>query len=204
MQKIEQRRAPKQERSQRRVEDVLAATLRLVGERGNDAVSMRAIAAEAGVPVSSVYQYFPDKNALLRALIVRYLDVIRGYLVEAIMGVTNMQQFVGAVDRLLDRLLQMFVDEPSLASLWNAVTANAVLREHDMADTRDIAEQLAAFTQTLAPNADESEVLDAALYLAHVVFYVMRMAYHANEEERARLMREQKKLIALRLGGLAE
>ena len=202
MQKIEQRRAPKQARSQQRVEDILAATLRLVGSRGNDAVSMRAIAAEAGVPVSSVYQYFPDKNALLRALIVRYMDVIRGYLVETIMGVTTIEQLVEAAGGLLDRLLQMFIDEPSLASLWNAVTANTVLREYDMADTREIAEQLAAFTRTLAPDADESEVFDAALYLAHVVFYVMRIAYHADADERQRLMREQKKLIALRLGAL--
>ena len=62
------RRAPRQERSRRRVEAILDATERLVVERGVEALTTRDIADAAGVPVASLYQYFADKEDVLLAL----------------------------------------------------------------------------------------------------------------------------------------
>lgn len=200
---VQPRRAPVQERSRERVEHLLAVTRRLVGQRGNDAVSMREIAAEAGVPISSVYQYYPDKTALLRAIIVQYLDEIRTRLARALGGVATLDDLVDAIDRLIDDLLAMFRSDRDLAPIWTSVLANAVLREHDMKDTREIAEGLAAVLRPLVPAADPSEVLDVALYLAHIVFYALRVAHHAPRDDAQRIVREQKRLIALRLTSLA-
>ena len=197
------RRRPKQDRSVKRVEKVLAATRRLVGQRGNDAVSMREIATEAGVPVSSVYQYFPDKNALLRTLIVRYLDEIRGHIGTVLVGVRSLDDLIAAVGELIDVMWAMFQREPELAAIWSGIQANAVLREADLVDTREIAEAFTALTQALVPAADRRDIHDAALYIAHVAFFALRVAYHAPVEEAESLIREQKYLIALRLRALA-
>jgi AcrR family transcriptional regulator len=62
------RRVPRQERSRRRVEDLLDAAARLVVERGVEALTTRDIAAAAGAPVASLYQYFSDKDDVLLAL----------------------------------------------------------------------------------------------------------------------------------------
>ena len=62
------RRVPTQERSRRRVEELLDAAARLVVSDGVEAVSTREIARAADVPVASLYQYFADKDALLLAL----------------------------------------------------------------------------------------------------------------------------------------
>jgi len=62
------RRVPRQVRSRRRVEDLLDAAARLVVERGVEALTTRDIAAAAGAPVASLYQYFADKEAVLLAL----------------------------------------------------------------------------------------------------------------------------------------
>ncbi|MEM6992127.1 MAG: TetR/AcrR family transcriptional regulator [Myxococcota bacterium] len=196
------RRSPKQERSQRRVEQILDATRGLVGRRGNDAVSMREIAAEAGVSVSSVYQYFPDKNALLRAIIERYLDEIRGEIMGVLATVRTFDDLIAAVAQLIDRLWAMFQREPELAAVWSGIQANATLRAFDMKDTRDIAEAFAALAGTLMPSADEDEVFDVALYIAHVAFFALRIAYHASDEDAASLLREQKRMIVLRLRSL--
>ena len=196
------RRSPKQARSQRRVEALLDATRRLVGRRGNDAVSMREIAAEAGISVSSVYQYFPDKNALLRALIVRYLDEIRTAIFGVLASVESLDDLITGVGELIDTLWAMFEREPELAAIWSGIQANAVLREHDMQDTREIAQGFAALARNLVPNADPDEVFDVAFYTAHVAFFSLRIAHHAPPEEAASLLREQKKLIALRLESL--
>ncbi len=53
------RRDPKQERSRERVEEILRVAMQLVGEKGIDGVTMREIAAAAGGPIASLYQYFP-------------------------------------------------------------------------------------------------------------------------------------------------
>ena len=68
------RRVPIQERSRRRVEELLDATARLVVERGVDALTTRDIAEAAGAPVASLYQYFADKEDLLLALVQRDMD----------------------------------------------------------------------------------------------------------------------------------
>lgn len=62
------RRVPRQERSRRRVEELLDAAARLVVERGLDALTTRDIAEAAGAPVASLYQYFAGKEDLLLAL----------------------------------------------------------------------------------------------------------------------------------------
>src|SRR6478735_5747847 len=68
------RRVPTQERSRRRVEEILDAAARLVVERGVEALSTRDIAQAAGVPVASLYQYFADKEDVLLALAQRDMD----------------------------------------------------------------------------------------------------------------------------------
>lgn len=196
------RRQPKQERSQRRVQAVLDATRSLVGKRGNDAVSMREIAAAAGVSVSSVYQYFPDKNALLRALIDRYLDQMRGLIIQALAEVTSLEDLIVGVEQLLDALWSMFQREPELSAIWSGIQANAVLREHDLQDTRVIAQSFAGLAQSLLPRTDPREIADVALYVSHVAFFALRIAYHAPPDEAQSLLREQKRSIALRLRSL--
>ena len=50
---------------------MLAAAERCFAERGFDAVSVRRVAAEADVPVGSIYRYFPTKEAVLDAVVDR-------------------------------------------------------------------------------------------------------------------------------------
>ncbi len=53
------------QKGERRREGILRATLRLIGLRGADAVTHRAVAAEAGVPLSATTYYFASKDQLL-------------------------------------------------------------------------------------------------------------------------------------------
>lgn len=53
------------QKGERRREEILRATLRLVGVRGPDAVTHRAVAEEAGVPLSATTYYFASKDDLL-------------------------------------------------------------------------------------------------------------------------------------------
>ncbi|WP_234706235.1 TetR/AcrR family transcriptional regulator [Mycolicibacterium setense] len=68
------RRQPVQERSRRRVERIRAAALELLETQGVDAVTTRAIAHRADVPVATVYQFFPNRDAILQEIVSDHLD----------------------------------------------------------------------------------------------------------------------------------
>jgi AcrR family transcriptional regulator len=54
------------------VEALLDATARVLTREGYDRASTNRIAATAGVSVGSLYQYFPNKEALVAALVARH------------------------------------------------------------------------------------------------------------------------------------
>lgn len=71
------RREPKQQRSQRTVEDVLEAVQLVVKRHGTQAITTNRIAEAAGISVGSLYQYFPDKRAIFAALHDQHVDDVR-------------------------------------------------------------------------------------------------------------------------------
>jgi AcrR family transcriptional regulator len=64
-------------------DQILEAALTLLDEGGADAASVRGIAAKVGVAPNGVYTYFPDKAAVVRALVERLLgEVDHGIFVD--------------------------------------------------------------------------------------------------------------------------
>lgn len=68
----EPRKQPRQARSQALVEAILDAATRIVVRAGREAANTNAIAREAGVSIGSLYQYFPNREAVLAALLHRH------------------------------------------------------------------------------------------------------------------------------------
>lgn len=66
--------AARQTRIRVRSEQLLGAAARLMAREGANAVSMQAVAAEAGVSVGLIYRYFGGKDELLLAVICNVLD----------------------------------------------------------------------------------------------------------------------------------
>lgn len=62
------RKAPRQERSKQMRKDLLAGATRVLEKDGAAAFTTNRVAERAGVSVGSVYQYYPDKAALLADL----------------------------------------------------------------------------------------------------------------------------------------
>jgi AcrR family transcriptional regulator len=66
--------AARRARAAMRSEQLLTATARLMEREGSQAVSMQALAEEAGVSVGLIYRYFGGKEDLLFAVILHVLD----------------------------------------------------------------------------------------------------------------------------------
>jgi AcrR family transcriptional regulator len=61
------RKLPRQSRSQATVDAIIEACLQLMEEGDPERVSTNSISERSGVAKGSLYQYFPDKDAIVAA-----------------------------------------------------------------------------------------------------------------------------------------
>ena len=72
------RKTPRQQRSAATVAAILEAAAHILEEEGFDGYTTNAVAARAGVSIGSVYQYFPNRDSVTRALIERRSEALLG------------------------------------------------------------------------------------------------------------------------------
>ncbi len=70
---VPRRRGPRRALTE---DEILDAALGLLDDGGPDAASVRGIAARVGVAPNAVYTYFPDKAAVIKALVERLLGEV--------------------------------------------------------------------------------------------------------------------------------
>lgn len=73
---LEPRKSPVQARSAASVDAILEATIQVLLSEGKERLTTTKVAARAGVSVGTLYQYFPNKSALLQAVLKRHFDHI--------------------------------------------------------------------------------------------------------------------------------
>ena len=84
--RIGPRKSPSQERSRRTVDRILDAATRIFHEQGYTGATTNDIADEADISVGSLYQYFPNKDALLVALTQRHIATTTTDLTNLLLG----------------------------------------------------------------------------------------------------------------------
>jgi len=72
---INPRKSPAQERSRFTVEQIVQAATQVFAERGYAGATTNHIAERAGVSIGSLYQYFPNKEAILVTLAKRHVEI---------------------------------------------------------------------------------------------------------------------------------
>jgi AcrR family transcriptional regulator len=78
------RRTPKQARAQDTVEVIFEATAQILRRKGKSALNTNYIAECAGISVGTLYQYFPDKEAILVEMARRELEADHAAVMKAI------------------------------------------------------------------------------------------------------------------------
>ncbi|NGO14677.1 TetR/AcrR family transcriptional regulator [Streptomyces sp. HC44] len=109
------RRAPVQRRSAERLTRILDACADLLDEVGYDALSTRAVAVRAGVPIGSVYRFFGNKRAMADALAQRNLDRYAERVTRRLEAADGDGGWRAAMDAVLDEYLTMKRTAPGFA-----------------------------------------------------------------------------------------
>lgn len=112
-------RTPRQARSQARVDRILSAAHCLIARDGIGATSMKRIAAEADVSMASIYQYFPDRGAIVAELCRRALNANGHSMREALTPAPNtLTELLDICVDLLRAYHRLLRDEPVLRAAW--------------------------------------------------------------------------------------
>ena len=103
---VNQRKTPVQRRSAATVEFVLDAAARILDEEGLAGLNTNAVARRAGISVGSLYQYFPGKEAIVSALILKAHERIVDGL-EHLLDTTTTVSPDAAIDAMLNMVLDL-------------------------------------------------------------------------------------------------
>ncbi|HEY5820081.1 MAG TPA: TetR/AcrR family transcriptional regulator [Mesorhizobium sp.] len=188
------RKEPAQQRSKERVERMLAAASALIAERGSDAMRMAEVAERADVSIGSLYQFFPDKAAIIRALAERYTTASRACIDEALAEVADLDGLLMAFGGLLDTYYAICLAEPVMRDIWSATQADKPLRELELADSRASARTLVDAWRRVRPEADTEALSSAAFLIWQLGEATMRLAVSVDRAEGDRLVAAYKRM----------
>jgi AcrR family transcriptional regulator len=187
------RRTPKQKRGQQRVEQILDAAARLVVSEGYENVSTNAIAGEAETSIGSLYQFFPNKEAIYLALAQRYVDELSGLLTQMAADEDETLSFPVRFEHLLDQLAQFYIENPGFQPLLFGSYKTAV-----MASGEEILNQMIEGVDAiLARNTDIPEPprrMQASI-IVHTLKSTLPLIVTKDEAESQRAILEIKRLM---------
>ncbi len=111
------RHVPAQARSRARLRRVLDAADEVLAQEGAAAMTTTRIALAAGVPIGSVYRYFPDKETIVEALAIRYWSDFED-LVAAAAELDEVAPLEDPGAVVIDALAAGFRARPGFLALW--------------------------------------------------------------------------------------
>ncbi|WP_084317257.1 TetR/AcrR family transcriptional regulator [Actinospica robiniae] len=217
------RREPRQARSRARVAQILAAADEILSTEGFEALTVRRIAQEAAVPVGSIYQFFPDKAAVVDALARGYIgefDVAIEALVadaeayaaehgvDAVVesgdgGSTKGGGWADPVGRLVDEFADLYRSRPGYVALWSGRHLSPELARADEANNLAIAAGVRRILVARGILADGPELDLDAQVAVRVADVLLQFAFGRAPGGDEAVLAELKTLLRLYLANLA-
>lgn len=162
------RRKPLQARSQERVQRILQVAEALFVAEGYAATTTSAIAARAQVPIGSLYQFFPDKAAILKALAQHYSDLLYQQFVALSQTDAADLPLPAYLEQLIDTTARFFSEQPG----YHAVFIQALGSVPELADIEAAAD--AQLIQDLAWALAQREPRLAAVDCDAIAFVLVK------------------------------
>jgi AcrR family transcriptional regulator len=188
------RRVPVQGRSLARVNRMLDACAELVDEVGYDGLTTTLLAERASVAIGSVYQFFPDKRAIVQALAMRNVDAYVARVSERIKDGT-VTDWPDAVDIAMDEYIDMHRMTPGFRTLHFGDVVDRYLLDEERDNDTVIAEQLGALL-VQGFGLPDTPVLRLSLSIAvELGDALVKLAFRRDPEGDKAILGESRKLV---------
>jgi AcrR family transcriptional regulator len=158
---LNQPRRPERANGRRTYEALLDAAEQLLRREPGRAVSIQALAREAGIPTATVYHFFPGPVAVSIALAERYME---GFLALVARPIPNVEalSWRRVVETLIRRAADYYRGHPQAQRLILGSDHSWAIREADIRNNREMAKGIADLISDKLPHVDRN-ALDHAL-----------------------------------------
>jgi len=193
---VGKRRNPVQGRAKDRVGRILAAAEALLVEVGLRDLKVSHIARKAGVPIGSIYQYFPNREAILRALVDEHHASFTAGLEEMVRNVDDFPSFVTVSTQAFDQLAASYRGNPAFRLLWSGSQGFEPLRALDIEDTMRNAAVMCGALRRVMPGIPPERAMSACVLLCDFAGSVTRLSTELETDAERRLEQEAKVMMA--------
>ena len=196
------RLVPTQQRSRERFEKILECAAELMAEKGSEAFRMSDVVDRSGVPFGSLYQYFPDKTAIIGTLAERYNMIGRDCVRRDLAVVKGTRDLYPALCRITDSYYQMFMEVPVMRDIWQATQADRALQKLDEEDGAYLAGLLSDALRRIAPDAPAAALASFSQLIMTLIAAAVRHAIALEPKEAARFLALFKRMLPKNLAAL--
>lgn len=196
------RRIPSQQRGRERVERILTVATELIARNGSDALRMGEIVEKADVSFGSLYQYFPDKTAIIRVLAERFNEQGRQCVEDELLAIKGTSDLQAGLGRIVDGYYAMFLGEPVMRDIWHATQADKLLQQVDAEDMEWHSQAFLAVLKRLWPERDHVELARIARLTMQLVAAAVRYAISVEREEGDKAIALFKAMLPADLGAI--
>ena len=192
---LEPRKTPIQARSTASVNAILDATIQVLLKLGKERLTTTRVALRAGVSVGTLYQYFPNKSALLQAALKRHLDEVTNA-VELVCkqqeGATLRQMATALITAFFEAKMKNAKTSVALYSVSSDVDGAKIVQQTGIRSNKAIVEMLASSREPLPGDPG----LVASILQGAMAGIIRRLLESAAPENQFQTLRDELILFA--------
>lgn len=193
--RLQLRKKPQQERSIQRLDQILEAATALVAEQGVARLKMTDLAARARVPIGSLYQFFPEKAAIVRALHDRHTARVETGAERVFSAVSSLAEAEALMGSAVDAFYTTFRDDPIYLPVWLAAISDADLQRLNSDHQTRLTRILCDIFRPLLPEGSKIDLETRVLLFVYLTGAVVRRAMIADDKMARRILDEWKRSI---------
>lgn len=193
--RINYRKKPQQDRSVQRVEQILAAARLLIGRHGMQGLKMTEIAVEAGVPIGSLYQYFPERAAIVKALFERTAEAVQEQVKQTFHAVGSLDEALDNICAITEWYYKQFRENPADFQILIATETDRDLVKLNVEDSRQVGELFYRSIQHLLPADFPVDMMTRSFLFSHLIGSAIRLAVISGEPTGRALLNDWKSIV---------
>ncbi|WP_369252304.1 TetR family transcriptional regulator [Streptomyces sp. R41] len=194
-QEADERPRRRQARGERRIAQLLEAAASVFCTTGYTAASTNAIAREAGVSPGTLYQFFPNKEAIAIELGDRLMHEMRATYGEALAPVDPATPLEEAVGAAVDRFIAFNCDHPVFFALMHGPDIPGRITEEHDALHATLVSRIEALLSSLLPTTPTAEVTRTAHVCLGMYKAGLELVLAHEGAEREAYVRELKNIL---------
>lgn len=179
------RRQPTQARGLQTIEEVLKAAGSEIERGGLDKLTTKRIAAAAGLSVGALYEYFPNKEAIISAMAEQWMRRV----LEAVDSVHPRHQvgrdLLSYLTEQATLVSALYRDQPGLSGLIDMLSAIPAVKEMGVRHDQTVVASVVSALEHYAPKADPEVLQSTAVSICIICHSMLTAAlvYRSADED---------------------